>query len=276
MVRDLRPNVIGRRLTSVRRSKQALRKRWSQTWAKTLANGTIQGVERRGKWIIMVLDSGARLIIHLGMTGQLQVVKTSAPIKAHTHLIMRLDAGHHELRFRDVRRFGSATVLRDSQEAESFFQSCALGPEPFDVPAEYWRRELAHTRRTLKAILLDQRVLAGVGNIYADEALFEAGLPPWREGRKMSREQAERLRKAIEAVLNRAITQRGSSIRDYVGGNGDKGNFQNEFRVYGRTGEACQRCRTAIASMRLAGRSTHFCPVCQGKPPRSRTVARTT
>ena len=146
---------------------------------------------------------------------------------------------------------------------DAHFKNSGLGPEPFDMDAVYWRACLAKTNRNLKAILLDQRVVAGVGNIYADEALFEARLAPTHLGKELTAQQADRLRRAVVKVLRRGIEKRGSSIRDYVGGSGLMGKYQEEFRAYGRTGEPCRVCRTAIVQIRLAGRSTHFCPNCQ-------------
>jgi formamidopyrimidine-DNA glycosylase len=144
-----------------------------------------------------------------------------------------------------------------------FFAKAGLGPEPFDLSPACWHQRLSATDRCLKAILLDQRVTAGIGNIYADESLWTAGLGPQRSGRSVSNRQARRLHDSIVNVLQTAIDRRGSSIRNYVGGSGLRGEYQNEFRVYGRTGNPCLRCRTAIERMQLAGRSTHYCPRCQ-------------
>src|SRR5262249_21826767 len=214
-------------------------------------------------WIIFSLDGDARLVLHLGMTGQLTVVSTNEPRLPHTHLIFELDRGADEWRFRDVRRFGSARLFTSAEEADRFFEEAGLGPEPSAVPAAYWRKRLQGTRRCLKAILLDQRVVAGVGNIYADEALFEARLNPARLGHTLTTAESQRLRQAVRKVLRRAIDKRGSSIRDYVGGNGVKGSFQSEFRVYDRSGEPCVRCEMPVSRVVMAGRSTHFCPRCQ-------------
>src|SRR5207245_3674445 len=138
-----------------------------------------------------------------------------------------LDGGARQLRFRDVRRFGSATLHEGAVAVERFFEENGLGPEPFAVSPEYWRQRLASTERCLKAVLLDQRVVAGVGNIYADESLFEARLHPARRGRDLQPAEAERLRRAVIAILKRAIESRGSSIRNYVGGSGLKGSFHD-------------------------------------------------
>jgi formamidopyrimidine-DNA glycosylase len=247
VVRDLRPCLMGRRITRLHVSKKKLRRKWSPRWKDALVGRQVHAVERRGKWILLGLD-GPWLVVHLGMTGQ---------------LVCTLDDGQDELRFRDIRRFGSATLYPTRAELDAFFIAAKLGPEPFDVEAGAWRGAVLKTRRNLKAILLDQRIVAGVGNIYADESCFEARLHPTLLGSQLTRGQADRLRTSVVAVLHHAIERRGSSIRDYVGGNGLQGEYQNEFRVYGRTGEPCGRCRTPIQRIVLAGRATHFCGKCQ-------------
>ncbi len=262
VVRDLRGPLVGRGFQAVEVSQRALRRPWCARWRRAIVGRRVRAVERRGKWIILDLE-GPILLVHLGMTGQFTVAPAKQPRQDHTHLVFRLDGGNLELRFRDVRRFGSASFFPGRDQLDAFFTQSGLGPEPFDLEPNYWRGCLAKTQRVLKAILLDQRVVAGVGNIYADEALFEARLHPTLLGKDLSPRHADRLRQAIAAVLRRAIDCRGSSIRDYVGGSGLKGSFQEEFCVYGRKGEACLRCRSLIQQIRLAGRSTHFCPKCQ-------------
>ncbi|MBV9124979.1 MAG: bifunctional DNA-formamidopyrimidine glycosylase/DNA-(apurinic or apyrimidinic site) lyase [Planctomycetes bacterium] len=265
VVRDLRPHLIGKRFAGVQVGPLPLRRRWEAGGEQRLLGRRIQEVERRGKWILLTLGKDLHLVFHLGMTGQLTVVPSGEPLLPHTHLVLTLNRGHQQLRFRDIRRFGSASVFGPRTEVEHFFQEAGLGPEPFHLDPKYWRRRLAGTHRNLKAILLDQRVLAGVGNIYADEALFEARLHPARPGKDLNPEEADRLRRAVSTVLRRAIHKRGSSIRNYVGGSGLKGSYQREFRVYGRSGQPCPRCGRPIQRIRLAGRSTHFCPQCQPK-----------
>ncbi len=262
VVRDLRPHLSGRSFDAVRAGKKALRKPWRPSWNAKLVGRIVEGVRRRGKWIVLDLGDGGHLVVHLGMTGQFRVFDAGSALMNHTHLVFRLDDSR-ELRFRDVRRFGSATLFADRADLDSFFEKAKLGPEPFDLAADTWRDSLAQTDRCLKAVLLDQRVVAGVGNIYADEALFESKLHPARMARSLSAAEANRLRKAIVTVLERAIECRGSSMRDYVDGNGDKGSYQKDRRAYGRTGLPCRRCETPIVRVRMAGRSTHFCPTCQ-------------
>jgi formamidopyrimidine-DNA glycosylase len=266
VVRDLRPLLIGQRFGAVHAGRRRLRRPWSKAWGSQISEQRIEDVTRRGKWIVVCLANGRRLVVHLGMTGQLTVVQRDVPPALHTHLIFDLNGGKAQLRFRDIRRFGSATVLSAPAALEQFFRAAQLGPEPFALARDYWRDAVAGTSRCLKAVLLDQRVVAGVGNIYADESLFEARLPPSQLGRQTNAGEADRLRVAIGRVLRRAINRRGSSIRNYVGGSGLQGRYQNEFRVYGRTGEPCVRCGAALQRVRLAGRSTHFCPSCQANP----------
>lgn len=265
VVRDLRAELVGRRLAALRVGRKALRRKWSPRWNAQVVGRCVRGVERRGKWILVDLD-GPWLLVHLGMTGQFTVAPAAELRQNHTHFVFTLDDGAYELRFRDIRRFGSAVCHSSRDELEAYFVRQRLGPEPFELDAQYWRKALAKTKRNLKATLLDQRLVAGVGNIYADESCFEARLHPTLLACALSPRQAERLRRCIVAVLQRAIERRGSSIRDYVGGSGLLGQYQDEFRVYGRTAEPCRRCRTPIERIVLAGRATHFCPRCQRLP----------
>lgn len=270
VVRDLRPAVVGRRVAAVRHGAKRLRKPWDPAWNAALAGARVEAVQRRGKWIVFDLGD-PRLIVHLGMTGQLTAVPAADPEPDHLHLTFALD-DRTELRFRDVRRFGSAALYPDAAAAEATF--AGLGPEPFGLDPAYFRAALAGTSRNLKAVLLDQGVVAGVGNIYADEACSVAGLHPGRRADSLTRAEADRLRDAIEAVLTAAVAGRGSTIRDYVGGSGLRGEFQHAHRVYGRTGEPCGTCATAIECVRLAGRSSHFCPACQRQGARGQGRAK--
>lgn len=266
VVRDLRPQLVGRRLTRVRVGKKPLRRAWSPAWNQQIVGRPIAAVVRRGKWILLDLD-GPWLLVHLGMTGQFKTMPSAMALEDHTHLVFHLDEEANQLRFRDIRRFGSVSLFPGRADLDHFFLNCGLGPEPWDLTPSAWRVSLRKTSRCLKAVLLDQRVVAGVGNIYADESLFESKLHPTIRGQELSPKKADALRRAIVTVLERAIDCRGSSIRNYVGGSGLKGQYQDEFRAYGRTGDPCQRCRVPIERIVLAGRATHFCPRCQ-KPSR--------
>jgi len=197
-------------------------------------------------------------IVHLGMTGRLLVTTPDAPIAPHTHARLTLSSGK-ELRFVDPRRFGRLE-LRDLAKTGSFV---AAGAEPLQIESEPFAALFRGRKLAIKAALLNQTLLSGVGNIYADESLFRAGIRPRRQAGRLSREELERLRLALREVLQNAIRLGGSSVSDYVDANGVRGFFQLEHRVYQRTGEPCLVCKTTIKRITVAGRSTHYCPHCQ-------------
>lgn len=200
-------------------------------------------------------DVTSQWIVHLGMTGRLQVCEPAAEVAKHTHAILKLTSGR-ELRFVDPRRFGRLSVAADGN-----FD--AVGVEPLDVDLERFV-VLFRTRKTpIKSALLSQKLLRGVGNIYADESLFRAGIRPRRKAASITREQMGKLFVAIKEVLKEAIKLGGSSISDYVDADGEEGFFQLRHRVYGREGESCLVCKTPIKRVVIAGRSSHFCPKCQ-------------
>ncbi len=267
VARDLRPLLVGRTITSVWAGKLALRRPWKKAWEKALTGAALAEVKRRGKWLLLAVSreptacATPTLLVHLGMTGQFTVVPNTAPVETHTHRVFDLD-NRTQLRFRDIRRFGSVEWFPSEVVALANLGE-KLGPEPFDIPAAPFAADVRKSKRTLKAILLDQSVVAGVGNIYADESLFRAGLHPERRGNTLTIVDCDRLRGCIETVIARAIAGRGSTIRDYVGGSGLRGGFQHEFAVYGRTGEACVTCGGEIERIVLGGRSSHFCAKCQ-------------
>ncbi len=261
VVRDLRPELVGRTITALNVGTQSLRKPWRKTDSPKIINTSIQNVLRRGKWIGITLNVPEVLLVHLGMTGQLTIASADLEMPNHTHFIFTLNDSR-ELRFRDVRRFGSISLLNNG-EAWHAFLNAQLGPEPADLILKPFQVAVRSSGRTIKAILLDQIIVAGIGNIYADEALFRAGLHPERRGAKVKLAECERLMHAIQEVIAEAIESRGSTIRDYIGGSGLRGGFQHALAVYGRTGEACVKCAMPIRMVRIGGRSSHFCPQCQ-------------
>jgi formamidopyrimidine-DNA glycosylase len=200
----------------------------------------------------------AQWIVHLGMTGRLLVTVPDAPVAAHTHVRLRLASGR-ELRFVDSRRFGRLE-FRDLGCGAGF---SATGAEPLTIGAEEFASLFRGRRLSVKAALLNQRLLAGVGNIYADESLFRAGIRPRRRAGRLTRSELERLRVELRAVLEHAIRMGGSSVSDYVDADGVRGLFQLEHCVYLRTGLPCPHCQTPIRRILLAGRGTHYCPRCQ-------------
>jgi formamidopyrimidine-DNA glycosylase len=270
VVRDLIPLLTLKTIVKVEVPGKKLRRPWNPLWSQLLENQTIEKVTRRGKWIIISLRSNLQLLIHLGMTGQLCVFNQNTPRQSHVNLVFSLDRGAEELRFRDIRRFGSADLFLSQLALNEFFESRDLGPEPLNIPEDYWLTTLAKSSRNLKAFLLDQKNITGVGNIYADESLFKSGLNPSRKAESLSKKEALMLAQCIGEVLSCAIENRGSTIMNYVGGSGLMGGYQDEFQAYGRTGEPCGKCGQPIKKIVLAGRSTHFCPICQPKKPRSR------
>jgi len=224
----------------------------------------IAEVQRRGKKIVIELDDGNRVAIHLGMSGRLTVEKPEEPVKKHTHFILELveksggKSGAKQVRFVDPRRFGGIFWLGTETAADE-----NLGPEPLTLKPAQLARGLAKTSRAIKTALLDQKLIAGIGNIYADEALFAAGIDPRVPANKLGGEQIAKLNRGIKRVLRRAINHRGSTLRDYRDADGEPGNYQKLHLVYGREGEACAVCGEPIQRIVLGGRSTHFCGRCQ-------------
>jgi formamidopyrimidine-DNA glycosylase len=263
VVRHLRPQLVGRQLTGITLGRHLLRTPWQAAWDQQVIGRTITSVERRGKWILLQLNQRhSHLIIHLGMTGRLLVVPRNAATEAHTHFVFPLDKGKEELRYHDARRFGSVTWAAGN-ETHRFPQEAELGPEPFVLKAAAFHDAVMKCNRCLKAILLDQSIVAGVGNIYADESLYRARLLPTRLGTSLTAAESKKLCQAIVTVLTRAIEKKGSTISNFYFGDGESGNFQNEFDAYDRAEEPCKRCKTPLVGMRLAGRTTTYCPVCQ-------------
>ncbi len=235
--------------------------------AATLEHSRIAGVRRMGKHIVFDLEhqgvgpteaartQTAQWIVHLGMTGRLQVCEPQAEVLKHTHAILKLASGM-ELRFVDPRRFGRLSVARVGG-----FD--AGGIEPLEADVGQFLALFRGRKTPIKSALLNQKLLRGVGNIYADESLFRAGIRPRRRASTITRDQLARLLTAVKDVLREAIALGGSSISDYVDADGEEGFFQLQHRVYGREGEPCLVCKTPIKRIVIAGRSSHYCPKCQ-------------
>jgi formamidopyrimidine-DNA glycosylase len=265
---DLRPHLVGRTITACDvRFPTIVRHPDPARFAAVLTGRRIDAVTRRGKYILHHLDGALEeptlLVVHLGMTGQWRCVPAATPEPDHLHAVMALDDGS-ELRYRDARRFGRL-LLGTESELVAARKLPRLGPEPLDpafTASDLYRR--LHVRRApLKALLLDQMVVAGVGNIYADESFFRARVRPDRPGSSISRPAAGRLHGALAELLAEAIANRGSSIDTYRDAWGEMGSEQHLLQVYGRGGEPCVRCGRPLAVVRLAGRTTVFCRRCQ-------------
>ena len=228
----------------------------------------IDGLERRGKYLLFELNTGDRMIVHLMMAGRLLYTPADVPLAKHTHVIFTLGNGDH-LRYIDLRHFGGLRLLASGEEEGLPPGLRRLGPEPLGesfTPA-YLRRVLAGKRGKIKSVLLDQEVIAGLGNIYADEALFLAAIHPERPADSLVPAEVRRLCQAIRQVLTESIEQGGTTFATYVDGEGKRGRFAAMLRVYRRAAEACPRCGSPIERRMVGGRSSHFCPRCQ-KPGR--------
>jgi formamidopyrimidine-DNA glycosylase len=234
--------------------------------AKELHGRRIDRVHRVGKHIVFDLADhpastpGLQWIVHLGMTGRLLVADPATPVPRHTHGILHLASGR-ELRFVDPRRFGRMAIHGVSPKKTGRFQG--TGQEPFSISPDQFAALFRPRRTSIKAALLNQKLLHGVGNIYADESLFRAGIRPRRMARHLKRAELDRLHASLQSVLREAISLGGSSVSDYVDAAGVAGFFQLEHRVYLRTGQPCLVCGTPIRRMVLAGRGTHYCLHCQ-------------
>jgi formamidopyrimidine-DNA glycosylase len=255
--RQLAPLVVGRRITEA----------WGHPSAKfssaTLAAGpTIDDVERRGKYLLLALDDGRELIVHLGMTGQLRL-RPDGDADPYVRAWWALDDGR-VLELRDVRRFGRVGVV-PAGEHRSLPTLAEQGPEPWDPVLDdggLWQR-LRRSKVRIKTQLLSQRPLAGVGNIYADEALWRAQIHPLKPAGELTHTEVAALHRGIRAALRAGIARQGATLRDYRTPDGASGAMQHDFKVYGREGEPCDRCGTPIEKTRAAGRGTWYCPTCQ-------------
>jgi formamidopyrimidine-DNA glycosylase (fpg) len=221
----------------------------------------INVLDRRGKYLLFNFEGGLVLAIHLRMTGQLIVEPAGTPPAKATYMQLTLDDGN-ELRFRDQRKFGRVMLFNAKNPPAALEK---LGPEPLsaDFTIQCLKTQLLRRRTAIKKALLDQEIIAGIGNIYADEALFLAGIHPARLVASLSQEEIEKLYQAIRQVLSEGIQNRGTTKRDYRDGNGHAGANQEQLRVYDRKGLACIQCGNMIVKMNFGGRGTHFCPICQ-------------
>jgi formamidopyrimidine-DNA glycosylase len=275
VARGLRQTVLGRRILSVTLGKTDFIDD-PAALEQHLPGRRIDAVERYGKFMLLRLSAAeggtraaangdaapASLLVHLGMTGQIAPSPAAQPLEKHTHVCLLLDDGR-ELRYVDARRFGRIAYLTEIPLAEEL---AGFGVDPLEVSKEEFANRICRRRARIKALLLDQSVLRGVGNIYADESLWRAKIHPGQLGVKLSRKQAETLRRVLQDILRKAIVLRGSSISDFLDAEGEPGEYQRHHRAYGREGKNCYRCKTRIRRAIVAGRSSYFCPRCQSSP----------
>jgi formamidopyrimidine-DNA glycosylase len=281
VARDLRPRVTGARIADVRCTwDRTVRSGDVRGFASALVGRTIAGTGRRAKLVLLELDDGRAVTIHLKMTGQLFVVPASLPVDPYVRLAIAFDDGR-ELRFRDIRKFGRVGLAtRDAasgelvEEADGRRDRRGFGPEPLDPAFDLaaFRRRLRRRRGRLKPTLMDQAFIAGVGNIYADEALWAARLHPLRTIATLRPADERRLFAELRRILGEAVERRGSSIDDYTAPDGD-GEMQEQLQVYQRTGEACPRCGRPVRRIVVGARATHLCTWCQRLPAADRRAA---
>jgi formamidopyrimidine-DNA glycosylase len=293
VARGLRQTILGRRILSIRLGKTDFIDD-PAALEQHLPGRRIDAVERYGKFMLLRLSetlsdelaaesraanekmasaskaapttATPSLLVHLGMTGQLAPAPAAQPHQKHTHVWMTLDDGR-ELRYTDPRRFGRIAYIAAASLAGELTD---FGADPLEVTCEEFAARIRTRRARIKALLLDQSVLRGVGNIYADESLWRAKLHPARLGVQLNARQAETLRKVLQDILRKAIAMHGSSISDFLDADGEPGEYQRHHRAYGREGKRCYRCKTPIRRTIVAGRSSYFCPKCQPAPRMSR------
>ena len=262
--RTLRELVIGKKIAEVD-------VRWANIIKKPddveqfkleLMGQTIHEVNRRGKFLLFVLDD-ITMVSHLRMEGRYGLFSKTCELTPHTHVVFRF-TDETELRYQDVRKFGTMHLFKKGTEEESL-PLLQLGVEPFseDFTIELLRDAFHKTTRSIKVVLLDQKTVVGLGNIYVDEALFRSGIHPERIASSLSMEEYTRLHEAIVSTLQEAVDLGGSSVKSYVNGQGEMGMFQQQLNVYGRKGEACKNCGQDISKTVVGGRGTHFCTNCQ-------------
>jgi formamidopyrimidine-DNA glycosylase len=261
VVRGLRPHLTGRRFVQVEQRRPDLREKLPADFARRLTGRQVAAVERRAKYILIRLDDGNVLVVHLGMSGKFVLGERPNAVGLHEHLAFTLDDGR-VLRFTDPRRFGLMDLI-PSLELAAHRRFAGIGPEPLsaDFTPAVLAALLAGRRGPIKSALIDQRTVAGVGNIYACEALFAAGISPKRPSHSIQRERADRLVSALRDVLEKAIAAGGSSARDYVNASGEQGWFQAQWAVYDREGQPCPGCdcKSGVRRIVQSGRSTFYC-----------------
>lgn len=259
--RGISPHVIGHRIERVIIRQRNLRWPIPRRLEQSLPGQTVCCVARRGKYLLLTTAAGTA-ILHLGMSGSLRIIDAAAPAAIHEHVDIVLDNGRC-LRFKDPRRFGALLWTTSSPAAHWLLSE--LGPEPLSTgfTGKCLYAQSRGRRLAIKSFLMDSKIVAGVGNIYANEALFLAGIHPQRAAGRVSRDRYERLAQAVRAVLRAAIREGGTTLRDFINGEGKPGYFRQLLSVYGKTGDPCPRCGQPIRERRIGQRSSFFCPTCQ-------------
>ena len=273
MVLGLRECLLGQRVRRVRVFCDRLLGQTTAAALRRVEGGRVIGLSRKGKFLLFHLSNGSTLVFHLRMTGKLVLVPSANPLSSRDRLRLDFSEWDWALSFEDTRRFGSLDILDGLDSGSGLLGE--LGPDALLIDLVDFRTLLAGSRRPIKALLLDQRVIAGLGNIYVDESLHRAGIHPRTPAADLGPDQTKRLHGAMRRILRKAIACRGSSVSDYRDANNRPGSFQKHHLVYQRSGEPCTTCGAAIEHIRVGGRGTHVCPACQRAPKaRKRQAAR--
>jgi formamidopyrimidine-DNA glycosylase len=262
IVKGLQKTVVGRKIKSINVIFPGIVKQETEKFRKNAEKTKIVKVRRRGKYILIDLSNGKTILAHLGMTGNFLLVKSSSPWNKHDHLIIRFYENHKELRYNDQRKFGKLKSFPTCKE-KNVSELEKLGPESLNISASDFINLFQKRKGRIKSALLNQQIIAGLGNIYADESLFEAKIHPAQRIDKLSPQRLKRLHQAIQKILRKAIKAGGSSIENYYNVNGEIGSFQLQHKVYGREGLPCKKCGTKIKRIKINQRSSYFCPKCQ-------------
>jgi formamidopyrimidine-DNA glycosylase len=262
IVRRLRLTLIGKKIQSVQVLNPGILRCSQKVFVKSLTGAIIREIRRKGKFILIDFTPDWTLILHLKMTGQVFIEPRSTPSDRHTQVIFHFFSSNFQMRYRDIRKFGFFALMQEnSTDASSYLGR--LGPDPFEISSHQFVRIFLSRKRAVKAFLLDQTLISGLGNIYVDESLFQAKIHPLTGTNTLSSGRIKDLHRIIKKILTRAISKQGSTLKDYRRPDGITGQFQNYHQVYGRTGHLCPFCSTPIIKIRVAGRGTHYCPCCQ-------------
>lgn len=264
IARSLTPRIVGRTIAGLELLYRPLLRTGGRKGLEALRGRRVLGVRRRGKMLLVEIEGGRTLVFHLKMTGQFLFAGEGVPRDKHVRLVVRFEDGTNELRFRDVRKFGFLLCLAGRPEA-ACRELARLGPEPLEVSPGEFASILNARQARIKSVLLDQTRIAGIGNIYADETLFDAQIHPEKPAASLEAEAVDRLYRSMRKILAAAVEAGGSTLTDagYHDADGNAGDFQFSHKVYDRTGEPCLVCGTSIRMKRIGGRSSHFCPKCQ-------------
>jgi len=259
IVNDLKKKIMGSKIADIKTITKSIWRNGPPHKRKIIGTA-VSNIDRKGKYILIRLSRGRTLVIHLKMTGRLTIENKRKIADKHTHFVFVFD--EFELHFNDVRRFGFLDLI-EKIEINSTPYLAKIAPDPFEINQDEFIRLIQSKKRIIKPLLMDQTVISGLGNIYADEALFRAGIHPKKNSSKMSKVRAGNLYRSIIEILKKAIHARGSSVSDYVDGSGHRGGYQHKHLVYGKEGEPCPQCGRAIKRERIGGRSAHYCTRCQ-------------